>query len=155
MIVYMPRAVAAALGRLTPRLPGQAKLDQVLTSLDALSASATTIFLGLTLAAFLVVLAQFAIVLSNWHTSSLAIVALTFPLVILTNILPVTIGGLGLREATAAILLARYGVPAADAALAAFLMFAINTALPGIVGAFLLPAPGRTTGEVAASYDRP
>jgi hypothetical protein len=42
--------------------------------------------------------------------------------------------------------MAHYGVSAADAALAAFLMFALNTALPGLVGALLLPAarPGAT-----------
>jgi uncharacterized membrane protein YbhN (UPF0104 family) len=81
----------------------------------------------------------------SWRSPSFDIVFLTFPLVILTNVLPLTVGGLGIREGAAAALLSHYGVPTAEAALAAFLMFAINTALPGLVGALLLPAlPGRS-----------
>jgi uncharacterized membrane protein YbhN (UPF0104 family) len=88
----------------------------------------------------------------SWRSWSLDIVVLTFPLVVLTNVLPITIGGLGVREAAAAALLSHYGVSPADAALAALLMFGINTALPGIVGATLLPAAGAR--PVAPSADR-
>jgi uncharacterized membrane protein YbhN (UPF0104 family) len=70
--------------------------------------------------------------------------------------MPVTIGGLGIREGAAAWLLSRYGVPTAEAALAAFLMFSINTALPGLIGAFLLPAAIRDSRPRAVrSLDRP
>lgn len=140
-MVLRPEALASVLFRVSAKMPLRSKLERVWESLDALTPRSTSIFLAITLLAFAVVLLQFAIILSSWHTASVAIVGLTFPLVILTNILPVTIGGLGVREAAAAVLLAHYGVPTADAALAAFLMFAINTALPGVVGVFLLP-PG-------------
>lgn len=154
-IVYRPAVLALALYRVSARMPGRSKLERIWESLDALTPRSASIFIAVTLLAFGIVLLQFGIILSDWHTSSIAIVALTFPIVILTNVLPVTIGGLGLREAAAALLLAHYGVPSADAALAAFLMFAINTALPGVVGAFFLPS-GRTTrdGSIAATPDR-
>src|SRR5262249_11177509 len=62
-----------------------------------------------------------------------------FPLVVLTNAVPVTIAGFGLREGTAVYLLSHYGVPQAFAFAGAFLMFFLNTALPGFVGAALAP----------------
>lgn len=154
-IVYRPATLALILYGLSARMPGRSKLEGIWESLDALTPRSATIFIAVTLAAFGVVLLQFGIILSSWHAASIGIVALTFPIVILTNVLPVTIGGLGLREAAAALLLAHYGVSSADAALAAFLMFAINTALPGIVGAFFLPAGGLASEpSMAATPDR-
>ena len=99
-------------------------------------------YLLLTLLAFGVVLLQFGVILLSWRSWSLDVVFLTFPLVILTNILPLTIAGLGIREAAAIALLAHYGVSPGHAFLAAFLMFALNTAFPGIAGAAFLPASG-------------
>ncbi len=146
LLVYNPMRVHAALAGLTARTrQGVAlRLQRIWTSLESLSARSTTVFLALTLLSFVVVLVQFGIILSDWRTPTLSLVLLTFPLVILTNVLPVTIGGLGVREGAAALLLAHYGVPAADAVLAALLMFTINTALPGVAGALLLPASIRS-----------
>lgn len=138
--VYRPASTLTGLGALSTHLPLRSRLEQVWGSIEALSAPATTLYLALTLAAFAIVLVQFGIVLLNWHSWSPEIVLLTFPLVILTNVLPITIGGLGVREGAAALLLPHYGVSPAHAALAAFLMFFINTALPGLIGAVLLPA---------------
>jgi glycosyltransferase 2 family protein len=140
-IVARPEVVSTLLRRASGRFPAQDKSDQVISSLDALSARAVILFLLLTFASFAVVLIQFALLLASWKSVSASIVLLTFPIVVLTNVVPITVGGLGVREATAALLLAHYGVPGADAAVAAFLMFALNTALPGVLGALLLPAP--------------
>jgi uncharacterized membrane protein YbhN (UPF0104 family) len=155
-VAFEPRPLSTVLHRLSARLPMRDKLEALWSSLGSLSPGATSTFLALTLAAFLVVLLQFGIVLLSWRTWSPDIVFLTFPLVILTNVMPVTIGGLGIREGAAAWLLSRYGVPTAEAALAAFLMFSINTALPGLIGAFLLPAAIRDSRPRAVrSLDRP
>lgn len=152
--VYWPTPLHAFLRRLSSRLPFEEKQLRVWESLESLSPRSTTTFLALTLLSFVVVLVQFALVLMSWHSWSLDIVILTFPLVILTNVLPITIGGLGIREAAAAALLSHYGVRPADAALAALLMFAINTALPGLLGSLLLPVAGARPSSVA-SADRP
>ncbi|HZU11577.1 MAG TPA: lysylphosphatidylglycerol synthase transmembrane domain-containing protein [Chloroflexota bacterium] len=138
-VVYEPRPLHRALLS-TGRLPLGQKLLPAWESLESLSPASSTLFIAVTAASFAVVLLQFGIILLGWHSWSPQIVLFTFPLVILTNILPLTIGGLGIREGVAAVLLAHYGIPVADAALAAFLMFAINTALPGIIGSLLLPA---------------
>ncbi len=138
--VYNPRPVSTGLHHLSARLPLRHKLERIWSSTGCLSAPATSSYLALTLLSFALVLLQFGLILLSWRSWSFEIVFLTFPLVILTNVLPITIGGLGVREAAAAFLLSHYGVPPAHAALAAFLMFFLNTALPGIGGALLLPA---------------
>ncbi len=64
---------------------------------------------------------------------------LTFSIMILSNLLPITIGGLGVREALSVLILRRYGVSDAVAVNAAFLSYLTNTVLPGVVGSFLIP----------------
>lgn len=122
------------------RLPGGEKMVRALGALESLQPAATIAYLGLTLLSFVIVLVQFGILLLNWHGWDLSLSVLTFPLVVLANVLPITVAGLGVREGLAALLLAHYGVSTSHAVLAAFLMFAINTGLPGVIGAFLLPA---------------
>ncbi len=117
-----------------------------------MSPRVTTVFLALTVASFALVFLQFGVILLSWRSWSLDIVLLTFPLVILTNILPVTIGGLGLREGTAALLLAHYGVSSADAAVTALLSSTVNTYLPGLAGALLFPL---SAGRPAAGGVQP
>jgi uncharacterized membrane protein YbhN (UPF0104 family) len=131
------------------------KIERAAGSLESLGPASAATFLALTLLSFVVVLLQFGIILLSWHTWSLDIVFLTFPLVVLTNVLPITIGGLGVREAAAAVLLGHYGVSQSHAVLAALLMFALNTALPGIVGALVLPFLGRPAASTTGVVDRP
>ncbi len=150
-LVYSPGRVLVWLGAVSFRFPPRAKLERVWSSLESLSTRATTTYLVLTALSFVVVLVQFGLILLSWRNWSFSVVALTFPLVILTNVLPLTIGGLGIREAAAVVLLGHYGVPSAHAALAAFLMFAINTALPGIVGAVLLPPAAAARGAAGTA----
>jgi glycosyltransferase 2 family protein len=155
MAVYRPQQAARALQSAFGRLPLGSKLDQLWTSLEALSPLKTSVFLAITFLAFAVVFLQFGVILLSWRNWSLDVVLLTFPLVILTNVLPLTIGGLGIREGTAAALLSHYGVLPADAAVVAFISFAMNTALPGLIGAFLLPVTGRPAKPGIPVRDRP
>ena len=76
-----------------------------------------------------------------------------FPTITLSTILPYAIGGLGIRELTAALLLSRYGgIPEAMASSGVFAQFVIIMILPGIVGAFwvgrsALPSAGGPSGS--------
>jgi uncharacterized protein (TIRG00374 family) len=153
--VYRPAPLLRLFLRIATRVPMQAKVERVVSGLESLTPATTSAFLLITLVSFVVVLLQFGIILLSWQNWSLNIVFLTFPIVVLTNVLPITIGGLGVREATAAALLAHYGVPQSQAVLAALLMFAINTALPGIVGAIVLPLASRRPTASAGVIDRP
>ena len=144
--IYAPEQVSRSLHFVAGRTRFERNLRDIIGAAESLSFRATTIFLALTVASFAVVMLQFAVILLSWRSWSLDIILLTFPLVILTNILPITIGGLGVREGAAAVLLAHYGVPSADAALTALISSGFNTYLPGVVGALLFPiAPGRRT----------
>ena len=55
------------------------------------------------------------------------------PLVYLATVLPISLGGLGVREGTLAFLLARYGVAASDAITLSFLVY-LNRVLVGSIG---------------------
>lgn len=62
----------------------------------------------------------------------------TFPLIILTNAVPVTVSGLGIREGAAVLLLPQFGIPATAAFSSAFLIYFIDNFLPGLFGACLV-----------------
>ena len=59
---------------------------------------------------------------------------LALPLVTLSNVLPITIAGLGLREGLATLLLPQFGISAEVASAAFFLSFVLTILIPGTVG---------------------
>jgi uncharacterized protein (TIRG00374 family) len=63
------------------------------------------------------------------------VVLLVFPLVLLTNVAPITISGLGLREGTAIALLALFKISSAAAFNATFLSYILNSVVPAVIGA--------------------
>lgn len=149
--LYLPRPFERALHRTSRRLPLRSRLIEAWGAVESLSLTSTTVCLVLTAASFLVVIAQFGIILRASVHLSVGVALLTFPLVILTNVLPLTVGGLGIREGTAALLLAYFHVATPVAVVSAFLMFFLNTALPGIVGTIALPFMRRDSPVVAAA----
>jgi len=58
-------------------------------------------------------------------------------LIFLAVALPVGFAGLGVREATAALVLASFGIEKEVAVQASFQLFVINMLIPGLIGAFL------------------
>lgn len=95
-------------------------------------------FLGFTFLCYAIVIVQFYWLVTNYYPCRLWMAALTQPLIMLTNIMPITIAGLGIREGAAAVLLAPFGIPRAAALSSAFMLFLLNTALPAIIGACLV-----------------
>jgi uncharacterized membrane protein YbhN (UPF0104 family) len=121
------------------RLPLYAKVDKVLAEFAEFDARVGAGCLLLTLGSFLIVLAQYYVILHAWGQGSIEIVVYCFPMVVLTNAVPLTVAGLGTREGAAILLLGHYNVAKSIAGTSAFLMFFMNTALPGIVGALITP----------------
>ena len=80
-------------------------------------------------------LVQFHLLLTAHGPVPFAAAAASLPLIFLAVACPITISGFGLREATAALTLARYGVEAGIAVRASFELFIINLLLPGLIGA--------------------
>jgi uncharacterized membrane protein YbhN (UPF0104 family) len=62
----------------------------------------------------------------------------TFPWIVTVGGLPLSVGGLGLREGAAAMLLARYAIPSAVAVDAALLLHVFSGLLPAAAGALWL-----------------
>jgi uncharacterized membrane protein YbhN (UPF0104 family) len=120
-------------------LPLYAKVDKVLAEFAEFDARVGATCLLLTLGSFLIVLAQYYVILHAWGQGSLEIVVYCFPMVVLTNAVPLTVAGLGTREGAAILLLNHYHVAKSIAGTSAFLMFFMNTALPGVVGALITP----------------
>jgi len=130
------------LQRLLPRSSGFAALREkaarMTLQLRSVSAGVKRRQTGLALLGYGVVILQFHALLDNYHPSRLGTAVLAQPLIMLTNILPFTIGGLGIREGAAIALLSPFGVPRAPAVSSALMLFFMNTALPALAGSVLL-----------------
>jgi hypothetical protein len=138
VFTYRPQLFTPITKGIEARIPLAGKTGEVMSALESLSPVATTVYILLTLASFVIVIGQFGIILHGPEPGlGLNVAASVFPLVILTNVIPLTVAGLGIREAAAAVLLSQYHVPIAVASVAAFMMFFVNTAIPGFVGALL------------------
>jgi hypothetical protein len=142
-------------------LPFYARVDRVLSGFVEFPAVVGLICLLYTVGSFLIVLLQYWIILRAWNVGGIDVVAYCFPLVVLTNAVPLTVAGLGTREGAAILLLRHYGIAQSVAATSAFLMFFMNTAVPGIIGALITPfvkAKGIGTSaqgaEVTGTLDR-
>jgi glycosyltransferase 2 family protein len=90
---------------------------------------------GLRLAACTIDLFQFYLIANSFDSVKFVDIAAVYPLVILSNLAPVTIGGIGVREAMSMYTLSYFQVSPETAVSASFLLFAINTFLPGMAGA--------------------
>ena len=117
------------------------QLGRTEARIAAISPGAKLKQLGLSLLSYGIVFVQFYHLLNNYDQGRLPAVLLAQPLIMLTNIMPFTIGGLGIREGAAMVLLSRFGVPRAAAISSAFMLFLLNTALPAIIGALLFSLP--------------
>jgi uncharacterized membrane protein YbhN (UPF0104 family) len=138
-LALRPRDLRRLYGTIGRRLPLYRRVDGVLAGFAEFRAEVGLLCLLYTLGSFIVVLAQYWIILRAWHTGGLDVVIYCFPLVVLTNVAPLTVAGLGTREGAAILLLGHYGVPHPVAGTSAFLMFFMNTALPGLLGAVITP----------------
>ncbi len=136
--LYNPRKAKEPLEKLVNRLPFKDKVSQVFGGLDTLTRPVSTFLLFFTFLAFVVDFFQFYLLICSFGNVSLKATAFSFPLVNLATTLPVTIGGLGVREAVSVFALSLFGVAKEAALNASFSLFLINTLIPGIVGISLI-----------------
>jgi len=104
------------------------KLLQLLSGLDHISGRVVLISILLTLFMFFVVLLQCYVLVKAFYDVPLPfnVILFAYPLVILANILPITIGGLGVREGVAVFCLSIFNIPAEVAVTATLYLFIIN-----------------------------
>ncbi len=129
-IAVLPRHVSPILAMARVIRPLRTRVERTVASLEGLSSGTALACLGLTALSFVIVLLQFWIILSAWQLLAFDVVVNCFPLVVLTNAVPITIAGFGLREGAAVYLLGHYHVAQALHSSGAFLMFFLNTAIP-------------------------
>ncbi|HSH01208.1 MAG TPA: lysylphosphatidylglycerol synthase transmembrane domain-containing protein [Anaerolineae bacterium] len=79
----------------------------------------------------------FLILQALWPTTTWSAL-IVFPIITLSTILPLAIGGVGIREWSAIILLSEFGIPHEVAVTATFTHFIIVQFIPAILGAILL-----------------
>lgn len=154
-LAIRPRDLRRLYAGIGPRLPLYAKIDKVLEGFAEFRGTVGALCLLYTLGSFLIVLAQYWIILRAWNVGGPDVVIYCFPLVVLTNAVPLTVAGLGIREGTAIFLLHRFGIASQIAGTSAFLMSFMNTVLPGLLGATITPflrrAPAQSEAEASHS----
>lgn len=86
----------------------------------------------------LITIFQYYLILNQIGHISFFNTFISVPLILFANTIPITYGGLGLREAFAITVLQRYAYEPSQAVTASLTIFIINTVLPSLVGAVLL-----------------
>ncbi len=134
LVTWRPELLHAAAKKLFDRLHLKDHMAPFLHGIQTLSSRRVVVLLLISLFYFLIYSTQFFLLLHAWERVALRTMAICFPLVMLANSLPITIGGLGLREGAAVLLFSRYEVQEPSALGAALLLFAINILIPGLCG---------------------
>lgn len=98
---------------------------------------------GLMVAQFHLLLSNFAHQPLSWHACT------TLPAILLISSLPISLSGLGLREAVAVILLSRYHVSMESAVTVSALLWTVSSVLPALPGLLLLALPDRREVRIA------
>jgi uncharacterized membrane protein YbhN (UPF0104 family) len=88
---------------------------------------------------FLVTALQFHLFLAAIAPAPAGATLYVLPLMILSNLVPITISGVGVREWASVLLFRRFGVSAAAAVAVAWLIYLCNSLLPGLAGAAMPP----------------
>ena len=97
----------------------------------------------------------FYLLLCAFQPVPLKAVLATFPWIVMAGGLPISVGGIGPREGVAAMLLARYAVPAAVACDAGLLIFVFSGLLPALVGGAWLLVSHRQIAQMTQIWKKP
>lgn len=139
LFIFVPIVFSTALMRITDIIGFREKIKNIIEGIVGIPKNTLAICLFYRLAASVIDILQFYLLISAFVPIRFLEVATVYPIIILTNILPLTIGGIGIREGTSIITLARFGIPPEAAVNASFLLFCMNTLLPGLIGALFIP----------------
>ena len=114
------------------------KLKIILDLYDSLDHKTLAGCLVLSFFAFILVIFEFYVLVIAFEDISMTAIFLIAPLITISNIIPISIMGLGVREGLSIILLANYGVSEATGLSAAFLLFLINNISISLIGIIFL-----------------
>ena len=116
------------------------KIMEIFSVLEHISKGVATKNIVITITMFFVVLLQCYFLVKTFYTGAVTFNAILFayPLVIVANILPITIGGLGVREGVAVFTLSLFGIPGEVAVSATLYLFIINVVFPSLLGCLVI-----------------
>ena len=109
-----------------------------LAALSHTSLSQLLLNIGLAFVGFIIFYVQAFILLRAVSPSAPISVLPVFPIITLSTILPLSIGGVGIREWTAVLLLSRFNITPEAAITAFFGHFVVVQLLPSLVGVIII-----------------
>ena len=92
------------------------------------------IYSGISILNWMLVILQFYLLLNMYYFSTINVAISSLPIIQLSNLIPVTIAGIGLRENLSIYILQIYAIPNQVAALSAFILYFIDIFIPGLIG---------------------
>jgi len=116
--------------------------------LKRLTLTALAINLSLTILLNLLDVISLYVLVRALGVDNLKAVVFVYPLVMLTNLIPITISGLGVRESTSVALFALFTIAKEVAFNATFLAYIINSLVPALVGLYFFRELNRENKEV-------
>ncbi|MBU1087970.1 MAG: flippase-like domain-containing protein [Candidatus Omnitrophica bacterium] len=133
LFLYQFRRFNNAITRFVPF----AFLKHLLRGFTLVSWPLSNIILILSFLTMSVYFLQAYLLLSAFHPVAVTTILMVFPLILLTNLVPITIGSLGIREGVAIYLLSQFGIPAGVAVSVSLILFLFDTVIPGVLGSLL------------------
>lgn len=107
------------------------------TGLERLPNKVLAVNLALTLIMTLLDLFCLYVLVRALGETNFKAVAFAYPLIMLTNLVPITISGLGIRESTSVMLFTKFfAIPSAIAFNATFLSYLLNSLTPALIGIY-------------------
>ncbi len=137
--IFYPHILISLFRKITSRFPFARFLSNLASGIDEIPKKTLLICIGYRLLASLIDIFQFFLLINSFHPIQIKYVFIVYPIIILSNILPLTIGGIGIRESISALLLHKFDIPYEAAVNASFLLFCVNTLTPGLLGAVFFP----------------
>ncbi len=89
---------------------------------------------AISLAVWALIMVQFYFIMNIYHLTPFKVVLASLPVIQLSNLFPITIGGIGVRENLSVLVMKVYAIPNQVAAMSAFTLYAIDILIPGMVG---------------------
>jgi len=139
-IGFFPKLLSSVLNRMgIGRLRRQVIAD-ILESFQTVGRKTVTVSFLLTLALYVIILAQFILLLFSFTEPPILDAAIGFAAALFAkSALPISIGDLGVREAATVFFLSMKKIPEAASFNASFLLSVMNIFLPALIGAFFVP----------------
>lgn len=136
---FLPTALLARLTDMVPLAFARRIAGSLARPLAHITAGRICLALLQAVASFGVTMIQFQLFLSAFGPAPVGATFFVLPLMVLSNLIPITLSGVGVREWASVLLLSQYGIPEAAAVNVALLIFFSNSLTPGLIGALLAP----------------